>query len=136
MNTEDREIKHQDGQITWVFHVTMPKYDRSMTVGQHQEMMEEHYKCCKIMADAKREYLIALDKIEKGLPAQGDVVSTEVSEAKGDDEVLAEYYPSGWDKPAPKPTFTQIRKRIDDFEKRIRQLSMEVRLLKSFMEVG
>ena len=136
MNTTDREIKHQDGQITSVFHVTMPKFHRGITVDQHQRMIEEYDDCRKIMAGAKRSYLIAIDKIEKGLPAQSDVVFAEVSEAKGDDEVSAEFYPSGWDKPAPKPTFTQIRKRIDDFEKRIRQLSMEVRLLKSFMEVG
>lgn len=131
MNTTDREIKHQDGQITWVFHVTMPKYDRVMTVGQHQEMLEEHYKCCKIMADAKRSYLIAIDKIEKGLPAQSDVVFAGVSGAEGSGEPMVEYFPKSWDETtAPKVTATQIDKRISRLESSVAYLKRELNHLK------
>ena len=131
MNTNDREIKHQDGQITRVFHVTMPKFHRGITVDQHQRMIDEYDNCSKVMADTKRKYLIAIDKIEKGFPAQGDVVFAGGSEEKDDDSRTVDYFPNSWDETtAPKVTATQIDKRISRLESSVAYLKRELNHLK------
>ena len=131
MNTTDREIKHQDGNITSVFHVTMPKYVRENTIEEWEQKTEEYHRCLREMADAKRKYLIAIDKIEKGLPAQGDVVFAGVSGAEGSGEPMVEYFPKSWDETtAPKVTATQIDKRISRLESSVAYLKRELNHLK------